>query len=66
MSKKQLRNFVRQEEAECRNNHRKTENHLYECIYDILRNNMPQDDQLNALKRYKTKLVKLLHSGWKK
>ena len=27
---------------------------------------MPQDDQFNALKRYKAKLVKLLYSGWKK
>jgi len=57
--KKQLRLFVRQEEAVCRNDHRRMENHLYECIYDILRNNTPPDEKLPEIKRYKTKLVKL-------
>jgi hypothetical protein len=57
--KKQLRYFVHQEEAECRNDHRQMENHLYECIYDILQSSTLQEDKLPALKRYKAKLLRL-------
>jgi len=45
--KKQLRYFMRQEEAERYKDHRQMENHLYECIYDILRSNNPR--QINCL-----------------
>jgi hypothetical protein len=35
------------------------ENHLYECLYDVLRSNAPARDKLPALQRYKAKSVRL-------
>jgi hypothetical protein len=35
------------------------ENHLYECLYNILRGNLQPAEKLCALNRYKTKLVRL-------
>jgi len=40
--KPQLKRLLRQEEAERRENYRNTENHLYECLYDILRSYDPR------------------------
>jgi len=57
--KPQLKRLLRQEEAERRANYRNMENHLYECLYDILRSNDPATDKLPALQRYKAKLVRL-------
>ena len=54
LCKKQLRYFMRQEEAERNKDHRQMENHLYERIYDILRSNTPQEEKLPAFKRYKS------------
>ena len=57
--KKQLRSFVRYEEAERRSHLRQMENYFYACICDILRSYTPQEDNWPALKRYKAKMVKL-------
>jgi len=51
--KPQLQRLLRQEEAERRANYRHMENHLYECLYDVLRSNAPARDKLPALQRYK-------------
>jgi hypothetical protein len=57
--KTQLQRLLRQEEAERRANHSHMEEHLYECIYDILSSNIPATERFNALQRYKAKLVRL-------
>ena len=57
--KPQLQRLFRQEEAEQRSNYKHMENHLYECLYDVLRSNTPAKDKLPALQRYKAKLVRL-------
>jgi hypothetical protein len=33
------------------------ENHLYECIYDILHTDKPENEKYQILKRYKAKIV---------
>lgn len=35
------------------------ENHLYQCIYDILLSDIPEPTKLPALQRYKAKTVRL-------
>ena len=35
------------------------ENHLYECIYDIIRSDAPETDKFPKLQRYKAKIVRL-------
>jgi hypothetical protein len=35
------------------------ENHLYECLHDILRSNTPENEKFPALQRYKAKIVQL-------
>jgi len=35
------------------------ENHLYQCIYDILLSDIPEPAKLPALQRYKAKIVRL-------
>jgi hypothetical protein len=57
--KKQLQRLIRQEETERHRKHRLMENHLYDCIYDILRSNAPETEKLPALQRYEAKLVRL-------
>jgi hypothetical protein len=52
--KPQLQRLPLQEEADCRANYRAKENHLYECLYDVLRSEGPTSDKLPALQRYKT------------
>jgi hypothetical protein len=49
--KPQLQRLLRQEEAERRANYRNMQNHLYECLYDVLRNNAPTKDKLPALQQ---------------
>jgi hypothetical protein len=35
------------------------ENHLYECLYDILRGETPETEKYYTLQRYKAKIVNL-------
>ena len=35
------------------------ENHLYKCLYDIIRSDDPETDKIPALQRYKSKIVRL-------
>jgi hypothetical protein len=35
------------------------ENHLYACIYDVLRSDIPNGENLPTFQRYKAKLVRL-------
>jgi hypothetical protein len=57
--KPQLKRLLRQEEAERRAHHTNIENHLYDCLYDILKSTSPATEKLPALQRYKAKLVRL-------
>ena len=57
--KKHLRRFIRRQEAERNKNHIIMENHLYECLYDILRGEAPENEKYNTLQRYKAKIVNL-------
>jgi hypothetical protein len=45
------------EEAERRADYRNMEQHLMECIYDILRGNAQPAERFRTLQRYKAKLV---------
>ena len=60
--KPKLRNFACHEKVGRRKVHRQMENYLYECIYDILHSNMPQEDRWLALQKYKENIIKL-HAG---
>ena len=44
--KRQLQIFMRREEDERRQDHKRMEEHLYECIYDIQRSNAPLAETL--------------------
>ena len=46
-------------ELECTKTYKFTEKHLYECLYDILKANIPEADKLPALQKYKAKIVQL-------
>ena len=55
--KKSLCQLIRRAETERYADHRKMENHLYQCIYDILRTEKPEAKKYEILKRYKAKIV---------
>jgi hypothetical protein len=56
--KKQLTKLVRRDEDERRKDHR-IENHLYECIYDILRSNTPTRGKTTSLKSIQSQTIRL-------
>jgi hypothetical protein len=56
--KTHLKRLIRREEAKRNKNHI-MENHLYECLYDILRGETPETDKYYTLQRYKAKIVNL-------
>jgi hypothetical protein len=58
-AKKELQRFMRTEEIERNRNFRHTENHLYECLYDIICSDIPETDKFLELQRHKAKLVQL-------
>jgi hypothetical protein len=35
------------------------ENHLYECVYDILKSDIPEASKFSSLQRYKAKIIRL-------
>jgi hypothetical protein len=55
--KKSLVQLIRRAEAERYADHRKMKNHLYQCIYDILRTDKPEEEKYQILKKYKAKIV---------
>ena len=54
---KRLRQLIRRAESERYTNHRTMENHLYQCMYDVLRSDTPEAEKFLILKRYKAKIV---------
>jgi hypothetical protein len=58
-AKNNLQRLVRAEERERHRNFHHMENHLHECLYDIIRSDMPEKDKFLELQRYKTKLMQL-------
>ena len=59
LCKKKIRQLYQREQAERRRDHCMMENHLYECMYDVLQRPGPSDQMLPALKRLKAKIVRL-------
>jgi hypothetical protein len=57
--KSHLKRLIRREEAERNKNHNIMGNHLYECLYDILRGETPETDKYYTLQRYKAKIMNL-------
>jgi len=57
--KKQLQRLLRQEERECTSNLRIMENHLYQCLYDIIHSDAPETDKFPALQSCKAKILRL-------
>jgi hypothetical protein len=57
--KKRIRILIRREMTERNTDFRPMENHIYACIYDVLRSGIPDDEKLPTLQRYKAKLVRL-------
>ena len=57
--KKHIQRLARQEEAERSKDHRLMEQHLYECLYDIIQGHTPETEKFQALQRYKAKIVRL-------
>jgi hypothetical protein len=55
--KKRLVQLIRRAEIERYTDHRKMENHLYQCIYDILHSDKPKEEKYQILKKYKAKIV---------
>jgi len=58
-AKNKLQHLVPADERERNRNFLIMENHLHECLYDIIRSDMPEADKFLELKRYKVKLVQL-------
>ena len=57
--KKRLPILIRKEQYERNKCYKIVENHLCQCIYDILLSDIPEPDKLPALQRYKAKIVRL-------
>jgi len=57
--KKRLPLRIRKEQHERNKYYNIMENHLYQCIYDILLSNIPEPAKPPALQRYKAKIVRL-------
>jgi len=57
--KKRLPILIRKEQYERYKDYKIMENHLYQCIYDILLGDIPESAKLPALQRYKAKIVRL-------
>ena len=57
--KKRLTILIRNEQYELNKDYNLMENHLYQCIYDILLSDSPEPAKLPALQRYKAKIVRL-------
>jgi len=57
--KKRLPILICKEQYERYKYYKIMENHLYQCIYDILLSDIPEPAKLPALQRYKAKIVRL-------
>jgi len=57
--KKFLPILIRKEQYERNKDYKLLENHLYQCIYDILLSDIQEPAKLPALQRYKVKIVQL-------
>jgi len=58
-AKNNLRRFLRTEERERNRNFRHMENHLHECLFDIIRSDIPDTDKFLELQMYKANLVQV-------
>jgi hypothetical protein len=57
--KKRLQILIRGDDAEKNKNFKMMENHLYQCIYDMLRTDLPDGRKLETLKKHKAHIVRL-------
>ena len=58
-TKNQLQRLVRADQRERNRNFLHMENHIHECLYDIIHSDMLEADKFLDLKRYKAKLVQM-------
>ena len=57
--KANIRRLARQVETEKTRTHKLMEEHLYQCMQDIIKANIPEAEKHPALQKYKAKLVRL-------
>ena len=57
--KMNVRRLARRVECERSKEHKTMENHLYTCLYDILRADIPEAEKYPHLQKYKAKIVRL-------
>jgi len=57
--KKKIQKFYKQKESESNRDKTQLENHLYECLYDILAQKIPEQEKRPRLNKMKAKIVKL-------
>ena len=57
--KPNIRRLARQVESEERRSHKMMEDHLHECLLDILKADIPEEEKRPVLQKYKAKLVRL-------
>ena len=57
--KPNIRRLARRVETEKHRMHKLMENHLYECLYDIIQANIPEAEKYSHLQKYKAKIVRL-------
>jgi hypothetical protein len=57
--KTQLPHLIRRATKKQNDDHRRMENHLYECLNDITCSNTPEDKKRALLQKYKAKLIRL-------
>jgi hypothetical protein len=56
---KHLQILIRKEQSDRNKDFKAMENHLYQCIYGILRSDIPEAAKLHTLQKYKAKIVRL-------
>ena len=57
--KKKIRQLYKQEERERYKDTTRLENHYYECLYDVIAQNIPYEEKLTRLNKTKAKIVKI-------
>ena len=57
--KKKIQKFYKQKESESNRDKTQLENHYYECLYDILAQNIPEKEKRPRINKMKAKIVKM-------
>ena len=57
--KRKIRQLFEREQAERRREHRMMENHVYECLYDVLQRHDSSEEKLRVLHHLKAQIVRI-------